>query len=104
MRFLFLFIVVAGLACIHPTPPIPVVPDQPDAAVEPDAPVSACASACANLGRLGCPEGLEGNCTTVCERAQATKLTDLKPECLAGAGTPGEARACGTVRCRQQSP
>ena len=59
-----------------------------------------CAEACANLARLKCPEGLDVSCTASCLSAQAARLTDLKPACLASADSIEAARACGTVTCQ----
>jgi hypothetical protein len=64
-----------------------------------------CDRACARLRLLGCPEGTPSDggqsCVTVCQHAQGTHLTELKPECLAGAKTVLEVQACKTVRCAQ---
>ena len=82
-----------GADCRPPSP-------QPPAPVG-DAGGTLCSVACANLAGLDCPEGRAPNCTTTCEHAQDTRLTDLRPACLALAHTKAEARACGSVRCAE---
>lgn len=66
--------------------------------------VPQCASACANLARLRCPEGKgragEDSCYVVCKRAVSTRgRIDLKPECVAAAKSVSAVRACETYRC-----
>ena len=66
-----------------------------------------CAAACANLAALGCPEGAPKSgqsCVEVCNHAQSSHLTDLKPACLAAAKTAADARACKTVKCADTKP
>lgn len=58
-----------------------------------------CNLACTNMAKLGCPEGVNANCVDVCNHAQASGLTNLKPDCLASAATVAAAKACGTVTC-----
>ena len=87
-----------------PSPPAPVPPAPPapvDAAPGPS-PQSDCARACANLVRLGCPEGSTqgAGCTATCTKAQAEQLTDFKPACLAAAADVTALRAChAPVKC-----
>lgn len=63
-----------------------------------------CAYACANLQRRRCPDGSarsgEDSCYVVCRRAEQTGKIDLKPGCVADAGTVEAIRACGTYECR----
>jgi hypothetical protein len=61
-----------------------------------------CQTACANLDRLGCPEGKDPLCASTCVKVQSQGLTDVHPECLAAAASPEAARACGTVTCSQE--
>jgi hypothetical protein len=58
-----------------------------------------CQAACANLLKLACPEGQDSSCVEVCQQAQATRLTDLKPTCLARAKDRVAVRLCGSVDC-----
>lgn len=59
-----------------------------------------CASACANLKALGCPEAdADPPCETVCAKVQAFEMTDLRLACLTAARTKAEARACKSVKC-----
>lgn len=64
-----------------------------------------CASACANLRRLHCPEGAtrpgEDSCYVVCRRAESTRgRIDFKPRCVAAARDRTALAACETYRCR----
>jgi len=65
----------------------------------PPRPGDECQDACANLLRLACPEGQDSSCVEVCQQAQITRLTDLKPVCLAGAKDRVAVRSCGSVAC-----
>jgi hypothetical protein len=78
-----------------------VPPPSRDASPEPPAD---CAEACANLERLGCPEGRPAsgaNCVDVCDHAESTGVFSMRMACVASARSVGEVRACGTVRCSQ---
>jgi hypothetical protein len=55
-------------------------------------------AACANLAKLGCPEG-GTSCVATIQHASSAGVTDLKPACLAAATSQDAARACGTVTC-----
>lgn len=58
-------------------------------------------SACANLRRVGCPEGFGSvggaSCTAVVLRA--SELRALPLECWTTAETSAAAKACGDLRC-----
>lgn len=84
---------LAWSACPQPLPPVPPVP-------APDAAPSIYQASCANLAKLGCPEGLAANCAAVFEQAQTARMADLKPACLTAATTQAAARGCGSVRCQ----
>lgn len=106
MRALVVVALVAG--CKGPVAPGPdadaSAPDAATPASMDAGPPTRCVAACANLRRLGCPEGEErdaGGCGAVCGHAAASRSFDLKPDCLAKAATVDEARACGTVLCRK---
>ena len=104
-----IFFTLIGVAAIAGCPNGPVAPENPtdpDGGAPPIALVEAgagdCASACANLSALGCPEGNPSggkSCAETCEHTQSTHLTDLKPACLSAARTVADARACGSVAC-----
>jgi hypothetical protein len=93
---------VFALGCAKPLPVVPA-PDANDAqaVLEPARPIEAsadptgCAGACRNLARLGCPEGLRGNCEASCRHGQ--EITDFKTACLTQAGSVEAARRCGTL-------
>lgn len=93
---LFVLGAAIGADCLPPTPqpPGPVGDAAPF-----DAGGSLCAVACRNLAELGCAEGAVPNCASVCEHAQAERVTDLHPVCLSLAHTKAEARACRSVKC-----
>ena len=118
------FDVFAGIAllCLWGCPRTPETPDAstdagaPIADAEPgqhepfDAPgstyrVPACAAACANLKRQGCPEAErqpgEDTCYVVCRKAQETGKIDFKPQCIADAKSIEAVKACGTYRCKR---
>lgn len=104
MRILALLL-FAMLACCHSPAPVPPAPEAGDASAEAEAPDASlpgvtCASACANLAQLGCPEGISPKCVPTCERIQGSRITDVKPDCLATAKDKAAVRACGlSVRC-----
>lgn len=58
-----------------------------------------CELACPRLKLLGCPEGGERECVAVCRHAETSRVTDLRPDCIAAAGSKAAVRACGTVAC-----
>lgn len=73
-----------------------------DSAVAPTVNGTDCAAACANLVRLGCPEGHPSGgrtCLEVCNHTQSTHLTDLHTACLAAAKSVTEVKACKSVTC-----
>jgi hypothetical protein len=69
---------------------------------EPDGAKSPCAKACSNLDKLGCPEGKNVNCYSVCAHVQTTNLITLDPVCLGNAKSIVEVKACGGVSCAQK--
>ena len=76
-------------------------PAAPDSAT-PSAGGTDCAAACANLVKLGCPEGhpkAGKSCLDVCNHTQSTHLTDLHTACLAAAKSVPEVKACKSVTC-----
>jgi hypothetical protein len=85
-------------------PPMPPVspPTDADAAETPN--VDACAAACAKLLALGCPEGRPNDagvtCEMLCDEDQVKGVSaQLRPACVADAGSVAALAACG-VRCR----
>ena len=114
----FALLAIATLTQGCPAPPIPapardanVVPQDDAGHLQlPDANitiprVTACEKANANLVALGCsdvtkPPVYGQSFVQVCSHAASTGAFDLRPECLANAGTIAEARACGTVSCK----
>lgn len=101
MRFVFLTALLGACAASEPVRPMPPPEYQTiDASVH-----SVDELACANLLRLGCPEGspsAKGDpCVVVIQRSRAELLLDFKPKCLAEAGNVSAVRECGTVRCKQ---
>lgn len=116
-RIAFIFLFLTG--CL-PTPvtPTPESSDGgPDATVnevkdasevdsgtteEPDGAKSPCAKACSNLDKLGCSEGKNKNCYSVCVQVQTTNLIVLDPVCIGNAKTITEVKACGGVSCIQK--
>lgn len=76
--------------------------DDPDGNVD-AARYASCAKACANLGKLGCPEAatVDGgdSCYAVCAHAVTSHKFDFKAACLTAAKSAAEAKACGSVRC-----
>lgn len=95
--------VLALVACT-PEPKPPTVEVDASTVVVVDAAPSACASACANLRRLGCPEGETADggksCVDLCDQLQASGKFDMKPACVAAAQTREELAACKTARCK----
>jgi hypothetical protein len=102
MKKLLVVVLLALASCPQPLPPTPPGPGPAvlDGGAS-DAPVETVAQAtCANLARLGCPEGLKANCASVVQKAIDTQVTNLRGDCLVGAQTVEAVRACGTVSCR----
>ena len=105
-------IVMFGCPSTPPAPPIEPADVTTATVVEDAAPdvvdiankaTDFCPAACANLIKLGCPEGLEDagqGCTSVCEHTQSSKLFNMKASCLAAAKTKTEVKACGSVTCQ----
>jgi hypothetical protein len=84
----------SAVAIVDATPPPPPV----DAGLG----SVACLEACANLRRLGCPEGSEdagAGCSSICNHTVATNAFTLNPICIASAKDVAGVRACGTVKC-----
>jgi hypothetical protein len=84
---LILVLVLAAAGCSASAPP---------ASSSSDRDVDA---ACANLARIGCPEGLDPTCAATIRRA--SRVLDVRAPCLAIATTPEAARACGSVTCQE---
>jgi hypothetical protein len=98
MRRLSIALLLLAAACARPLPPAPVPPDAADAARASDAmppDPTGCTAACANLQRLGCPEGIAANCVATCQHG--LQITNMNTACLAAAGSPDAARACGSL-------
>jgi len=60
---------------------------------------STCELGCAQLARLGCPEGDFTGCATLADQVNAARMTVMDCACWAMARTVAEARACGNLRC-----
>lgn len=82
---------VLTLSCNTPAPYTSVVVD------------ATCESHCANLRKIGCPEGLPSkrgtSCETICERMLKTKASDPHVACVTRATDIMSVRACGSVDC-----
>lgn len=92
MRPFVIAVVATALLGCPPLPPEP--PPSDDFMVDAEA-------ACANLRRLGCPEGQGSvagvSCAVIVVRASA--LRSLPLACWTNAQTTVEAKACGSLRC-----
>jgi len=116
MKALFALGLLALLPSCPPSPTPPAPPEAgadaslivPDAAPLVDAapvavdagPSTPCSRACANMAALGCSEGTALNCASTCEKAQSTRIIDMKPDCLASAKDKAAVRACtSSVKC-----
>lgn len=102
MKFLLALLFVLFIAC---TPaPAPITPiDASDASLWPTdaspywldaAPDDAFAIACLNLRAVGCPEGDAPNCADTMRTAQAARLANYAPSCVATQKSPEGIRAC----------
>lgn len=87
MKNVMCFAAVVLLANCQATAPTPIPVDA-----------GTVAAACANLAKLGCPEG-GASCVATIQHASSVGVTDLKPACLAAAMSQAAARACGSVTC-----
>lgn len=58
-----------------------------------------CATACSNLKKLGCKEGVDTSCTVICQKEVTKKLVKVNLTCLAKAKTKAGARSCGGIDC-----
>lgn len=87
-------IAVVATALLGCPPPAPEPPPSDDLTVDAEA-------ACANLRRLGCPEGQGSvagvSCAVIVVRAAA--LRSLPLACWTSAQTTVEAKSCGSLRC-----
>ncbi len=87
-------VIAAALALVGCPPPHPERPPSDDLMVDAEA-------ACANLRRIGCPEGhgsVAGiSCPVIIVRASA--LRPLPLACWTSSATIIEAKACGSLRC-----
>jgi len=107
--------VLAACASCTPTP-VPPTSDAalPDAGLETAPPAldaapradltAACSAMCANLAKLGCTEG-GASCQSECLLVQGKHTADLKPFCVADAGSPGDVTGCGgSASCTVPTP
>jgi len=77
--------------------------DAGDGAPPPPGPAAACSAMCATLRKIPCPEGRADAgtaCEDSCMKVQANHSGDLKPLCVADAGSAEAVRACGTMTCQ----
>lgn len=90
MRYILVVLAAIVLAC--ETSPPPIDPSDDHVAYE---------DICANLRRIGCPEGHGGIGGTPCSVTlqRATQLRPLPLECWARSRDVSELRACGSIRC-----
>lgn len=62
-----------------------------------------CETSCANLRKIGCPEGRPSkrgtSCEGICERMLRTKASNPHVECVSRATDVESVRACGSVDC-----
>jgi hypothetical protein len=91
MRAVFVAISLALVGC---PPPQPDTPPSDDLAADAEV-------ACANLRRLGCPEGsgAVGGQTCAVIVVRASSLRPLPLACWTEATTVTGAKACGSLRC-----
>jgi hypothetical protein len=92
-----------AIACMAPTCiPVPGPAPGPDASTVvdggADAPEANCATACARLGELGCPEA-KPSCEPVCRKVLATRLTPFDVACVSRAVNVEAVRTCPAIRC-----
>lgn len=101
IAILLLVLADAFLACRPPSPPDrPPVPTPPPGAVDGGEGVVALA-ACERLAAIGCPEGLDSDCTYVLESVMRYRLVDFNVGCLRSARTREDVRACSPlVECK----
>lgn len=91
MRYVLVALALLVLACESTTPP-PLDPSDEAVVLE---------DVCANIRRLGCPEGHGGIGGTPCSVTlrRATQLRPLPLACWAEAHDVAELRSCGSIRC-----
>lgn len=105
---LALLVLVACERDKPPKAPDEVAPIPPSAIVEGDGLGTPIGDACANLRRLGCPEGFphprtKRSCFESYTRASVSVGVGVPAACLAGAASAEVARGCGdanTIRVR----
>lgn len=68
---------------------------------EEDGAKSTCAKACSNLTKLGCSEGKDSNCISVCDHLSKTHLIKFDAKCLSVAKDVKAIKACGGVSCNK---
>lgn len=54
-------------------------------------------AACERLAAIGCPEGLDADCTYVLESVLRYQLVDFNVGCLRAAKTRADVRACSPL-------
>lgn len=98
MRALVVVVAILALGCQTAPPAEPVYPPAPPFVGDVDA---ACASACSNLRRLGCPEGSGAISGETCDRrcVVAMELRSMPLECWTRAESVVAAKSCGSLRC-----
>lgn len=90
---------VFALALFQACPPTPAPPGPLDASRPAEDASTAASAACANLSRLGCAEGMAGNCAVTIDHVTETRLTRIDVACLSAATSKAAVRACGGVKC-----
>ena len=68
---------------------------------EEDGAKSTCAKACTNLIKLGCSEGKDSNCISVCDHLSKTHLIKFDAKCLSTAKDVKAIKSCGGVVCNK---
>jgi len=62
-------------------------------------PTPTAATACDNLARLGCADGLAPNCVQILQQMLDQRMTPVNLSCLTSAADLATARGCGAVVC-----
>lgn len=88
-RFLVVLAALAFVGC--PKDPEPTTPDDKAEANSP------CPAYCAHLKDLGCSEGKDADCESVCRELRRS-VQPFDPACALGAKTAKAAQPCGVCR------
>lgn len=73
---------------------------QVDSSQDLDGATTICAKACSNMIKVGCSDGKDSNCISVCNDLSLKKIIKYDAKCLSVAKDIKSIKACGGVNCK----